>query len=183
MIHTFKSRRFCCTISLLLLNSFLAFGQLNLLAHYTFDGHTEDVSGNGWNATPYWGPWFSSGIYGQAVNFDGENDYLTINEDFQLPNDFTVAAWVNVDTIADPPLQYAGFQAVFVKASTLYGGPFWCGLRGREVVFLIGDGTGEDEWLVSGSIISEDSTYHIAWVRDQGKMYIYGNYSARLRAG
>ncbi|MCB9292230.1 MAG: T9SS type A sorting domain-containing protein [Lewinellaceae bacterium] len=159
--------------------SSFAFGQCydedRLLAYYPFDGDANDESGGNWPGRLRGAPRFSDGKLGQAIYFDGERDYVTIDTGFQLPNDFTVSAWVNVDTIAEPPLLLAGFQAVFVKASTLLGGPFWCGLRGREVVFLVGNGEGEDEWLVSAPIISEDSTFHIAWVRDQGSAYIYVN--------
>lgn len=179
MIHTFNLRRIYYTISILLLSSFSAFGQCydadRLLAYYPFDGNANNEGDDNWHGTLHGDPRFSDGKLGQAIYFDGERDYVTIDTGFQLPNDFTVTAWVNLDTIAEPPLQLAGFQAVFVKASTLYGGPLWCGLRGREVIFLVGNGEGEDEWLVSGSIISEDSIFHIAWVRDQGSAYIYVN--------
>jgi len=69
--------------------------EAGLAAYYTFDGDTEDHSGNGNHATNN-GATFVSGHSGQALNFDGTDDFVTapvdINPDV-MPQ-MTMSAWV-----------------------------------------------------------------------------------------
>jgi len=48
-----------------------------LIGWWTFDGHSNDVSGNGRHGTLVGNPSFGPGVYGQAIEFDGD-DYVTI---------------------------------------------------------------------------------------------------------
>jgi hypothetical protein len=67
----------------------------NLMAYWTFDGHTLDVSGNDRHGTLNGNPMFVDGIFNQALEFDGD-DYVNIDgyKGILGPNAFSIAAWV-----------------------------------------------------------------------------------------
>lgn len=71
-----------------------------LLLCYRFEGDASDISGNGGNGTLYNGPAFVPGVRGQAVSFDGVNDYFarTPVPSNSLP--FTWSLWVKAPTSA-----------------------------------------------------------------------------------
>ena len=50
----------------------------NLLAHYTFDGDVTDSSGNGHHGEANGDPVYGDGIDGQALQFDGVDDYVNV---------------------------------------------------------------------------------------------------------
>ena len=62
------------------------------------DGDTTDSSGYGNDGTGFSATWVSSIISGQALNFDGFNDYLRIADDNSLDatNEITIAAWIKL---------------------------------------------------------------------------------------
>ena len=72
-----------------------------LVAKYLFNGNADDSSGNGHHGTEYGGIVYSSGKSGQAIKFDGVDDYIKITSTNSFTsNDFSVAAWVKgSDTI------------------------------------------------------------------------------------
>lgn len=146
-------------------------------AYFNFDGNANDASDTGWSITQRGNPWFADGKIGQAINFDGEDDYLIVDGDFDLSYDFTVMAFVNIDSIYNPPREYAAFQAIFAKAEALQGpNPFWFGLEGEKVSYIIGNcGGGSESCFESDPILTSDSIFHIAWVRNQGRGLIYVN--------
>jgi hypothetical protein len=88
-----------------------------LVAHWEFDetsGITvSDSSGNGSNGTLLNGPTWTTGRIGNALSFDGVNDYVSIGNPFVLnlgTNSFTYSVWVNV-----------------TQSAGLYDMPFWKG--------------------------------------------------------
>ena len=68
-----------------------------LLAGYSFEEGTgsvvTDISGNGKNLTLVGSPTWATGRYGGGLTMDGSNDRGSV-ADFQLPAQFTYAAWV-----------------------------------------------------------------------------------------
>jgi len=76
-------------------------GAVGLQAHYAFEGNTNDSSGNGRHGVAMSNPMFVPGKTGQAIAFNGIDQYVAITgykgiladaSDVQQP--FTVAAWV-----------------------------------------------------------------------------------------
>ncbi|MCH7920898.1 MAG: discoidin domain-containing protein [Planctomycetes bacterium] len=69
-----------------------------LLLHLPFDGDYQDASGNGLHGTPMGGasPPFEAGHLGQAVNFDGVDQYVEITgyKGILGPNPFSISAWI-----------------------------------------------------------------------------------------
>lgn len=73
-----------------------------LVAFYPFEGNASDASGNGNNGTVYNGAALTaSGYEGQAYDFDGANDYISIPVNLN-PSVFpkmTMGAWANTDVV------------------------------------------------------------------------------------
>ncbi len=67
-----------------------------LVAHYNFDGNANDSSGNGKHGTENGGVSYVTGQFGQAVSFDGGDDYLEIPDTnlLDLSNSLTLSAWI-----------------------------------------------------------------------------------------
>ena len=69
-----------------------------LVLHLPFDGDYQDVSGNGLHGTPMGGinPPFEAGPMGQAVIFDGVDQYVEITgyKGILGPNPFSITAWI-----------------------------------------------------------------------------------------
>ena len=74
----------------------------DLVAYYPFDGNAEDFSGNEHHGFPS-GPRLISGVSGKGYQFDGEDDYIAIqNLKFEQAgeiNTLTISAWVQTDFI------------------------------------------------------------------------------------
>ncbi len=98
-----------------------------LIAAYGFNEGTgrvlTDLSGNGLHGTISGATWNTSGKYGRALNFDGVNDWVTINDSnaLDLTSGMTLEAWIRPTTID-------GWETVVFKersggvAYALYGG-------------------------------------------------------------
>ncbi|MBL7185238.1 MAG: discoidin domain-containing protein [Phycisphaerae bacterium] len=71
-------------------------GAVGLQAHYEFEGNTNDSSGNARNGTAMGSPVFVAGKAGQAISFNGINDYVNIDgyKGISGAQAFTVAAWI-----------------------------------------------------------------------------------------
>ena len=69
----------------------------NLVAHYEFEGNTNDSSGNGLHGTVMGAPTFVAGKVGQAISLRGLNDFVEITgyKGILGPNAVTVTAWIN----------------------------------------------------------------------------------------
>ncbi len=72
-----------------------------IIGHWPFDGNLNDVSGNGRHAKGVNGPGFAKGKLGQAVNLNGDNQYVTLGG---KPTDYTpesgsitISVWFNVN--------------------------------------------------------------------------------------
>jgi glucuronoarabinoxylan endo-1,4-beta-xylanase len=76
------------------------------VAHLRFDETTgttaSDATGNGWTGTLVNGPLWTTGKFGNAVNLDGTNDYVSLPSGVvDGLTDFTISAWVYLDTISN----------------------------------------------------------------------------------
>ena len=72
-----------------------------LLMHLPLDGNLNDISGNGNNGVFQGGstnPGFAAAVYNQGLNFDGNNDYITVPS-FDPGSTFSASLWVNHDNI------------------------------------------------------------------------------------
>ena len=72
-----------------------------LLMHLPLDGNLNDASGNGNNASFPGGssnPAYTSAVFNQGLNFDGNNDYILVPS-FDPGSTFSASLWVNHDSI------------------------------------------------------------------------------------
>jgi hypothetical protein len=79
---------------------------IGLFAQYLFNETSGavavDATGSGRNATLVNGPTWLAGKYGNAVNLDGSNDYVTLPSGIMSAiSSFTIATWVKLDTIGN----------------------------------------------------------------------------------
>jgi Concanavalin A-like lectin/glucanases superfamily len=67
-----------------------------LVAYYPLDGNAVDYSDNG-NSGSISGPVWVSGYYGNALHFNGSNDYVMVPDKASLSmiNGLTICAWIN----------------------------------------------------------------------------------------
>ena len=72
-----------------------------LLAHYTFDDHLGDSSGNDHHVVSvHSSPTYESGKLGQSMEFDGADDRLLVPDDDVFDtNTFSFASWIYLDTV------------------------------------------------------------------------------------
>lgn len=79
-----------------------------LVGHWTFDGkdisgtRAKDRSGNNNHGTMTLGPTQTPGKVGQALNFDGVDDYVTVpdNASLRQASNFSYGAWTNLQSVA-----------------------------------------------------------------------------------
>jgi hypothetical protein len=87
-----------------------------LLAYYPLDalyrGSTPDASGNGNDGTVMGDPAFVEGVVAQAIDLDGDGDYIDCGADplfgMQETNEMTAACWLTIRSI---PAAWAGIVA------------------------------------------------------------------------
>jgi len=108
--------------------------QTNPIAAYSFSEGTglttADASGNGRTGTLTNGPvWTTAGKYGNALSYDGSNDYVSISNTLDISAlPFTVSAWIN-------PANYNDYRNIVGKRDT------WNATDMRfNLVLGIGDG-------------------------------------------
>ena len=72
-----------------------------LLAHWPMEegtgGSTENVTGGGWNGTISGAAWTGDGKYGNALDFDGSDDYVDTGTWSISGSALTVALWLKAD--------------------------------------------------------------------------------------
>ena len=81
-------------------NTVLPTHSSNLVGYWRFDGSFNDSSGSSINGNPQ-GDVSVSGapkIGAASAVFDGSGDYLTLGDNFDYTNNFTVAAWFRTST-------------------------------------------------------------------------------------
>ncbi len=73
-----------------------------LVAHYAFEGNTNDSSKNARNGVLAGAPTYVAGVLGQAMKFDGVDDYVRVAHHGSLNPDagsMTFMFWANVDPV------------------------------------------------------------------------------------
>jgi hypothetical protein len=133
-----------------------------LIGHWTFDSDTQDYSGLGNHGTANGGPTYVVGQVGQAMSFDGIDDYVVIDgvAGDITSNDITLAAWVNMtaDDIWYP----------IISCNTA---------GGDNVGWLAVDAGYADFGSVTGTMfVTDNDWHHLAYTRigDSGSLYVDG---------
>ncbi len=147
-----------------------------LVGWWKFDesqgGNVSDSSGNNNNGSlvgdPKWQP--SGGILGGALEFDGDGDYVKIENEsnFDIAGQITVATWVNVASVSTE------WTAIVTKGDSAWR--LSTERAERRFHFAVGGNT-----LIAGlKTVSANEWHHIAGVCDgsQMRMYVDGQLDA-----
>ena len=159
--------------------------QQGLVGHWTFDSSTisgntvADVSGNGNNGTMMNGPTVIPGVEGQALSFNGTDQYVSVPNSSSLnPNVISVSFWVKSAVAAQ------NFYAAMVNKRLLGNtSPFnvWSfdtNPSGNTYDFCItnnaGSGPTYGQWCLSNGVLSTSWT-HIVGTYDGTTQKLYEN--------
>ena len=106
-----------------------------LVAFYRFDGNAHDSSGNGHDGEEHNGVVYKPGILGQAVHFDGINDYIFINDsqDLNISQNYTFSLWVK-EKPKEYKLSLLKDEIVLIVMLYVRGGKHFCLVMARTGV-------------------------------------------------
>jgi hypothetical protein len=147
-----------------------ASAKTGLLACYTLDGNVSDTSGSNLNGTAKGNPVYEAGVVGQAMMFDGIDDYVdcTNNVKFDtITENITVAAWIRVDVFDKT------YQAIVTK-----GDSSWRIARNGESNGIQWRCNGPPQTLrINGNVnVNDAQWHHVAGTYDgaMARLYIDG---------
>ena len=100
--------------------------------------------------------WVSPGKFGNALSFDGSNDYVLVADDdtLDITTAITIEAWIN-------PTMLGGWKYIVSKRSGTvanYGFRLW----GQKVEFYYRGSTGWQVWQSTSNVVSTGSWQHVA---------------------
>jgi hypothetical protein len=134
-----------------------------LVGHWALDGNVQDASGLANHGIANGMPTYALGRIGQAMSFDGGDDYVAIDTvaDDITNNDITLASWVNM-----PP---QGIWYPIISCNTATGG---------NVGWLAVEAGGEADFgsLTGTYFVTDNNWHHVAYTRigDVGSLYVDG---------
>ena len=111
-------------------------GTPGLVAYYPFDGDTRDYSGNGNHGTNS-GAIFVAGKKGQALKFDGVNNYVSapVNINPEAMPRMTMVAWVQADKVTGTVISHDnGDYDRTIDIDNRGGGTGWSAFSGSGAV-------------------------------------------------
>jgi len=138
----------------------------DLVLMMNFDDYTylNDTSQSGNNGTVYGNAAYTaSGKYGGAISFDGAGDYINLSSETNLTGDFTMSAWVNINS-------YASLGGIVGKYHTSGGNAPLMRLK-----LVSPYNTIDFCELVGNTVLNTGTWYHVVGVMTSGTAYIYIN--------
>ncbi|MEM0324682.1 MAG: DUF2341 domain-containing protein [Candidatus Aenigmatarchaeota archaeon] len=143
-----------------------------LVLHLTFDEGegtiAYDSSGNNNHGTLINGPTWVDGVYGNALSFDGVDDFVQINDSPTLnpTNDgFTISFWINLNRYVNP-------GAIIAKRVDPNNGYFVFIWSGGYMFFDWGGYTGANRW--NTSFVPElNRWYFIVLIQNSSGRFLY----------
>lgn len=147
-----------------------------LVAYYKFEGNLLDSSGNNYNGNPIGNVSYGTGVSGQATNYDGSGDGVSMGNVLNFgTTDFTASFWFN-------PTQTKN-QRIFMKRGGTCGcagGGFWeFGIdTNKKIWFYVYDGPScgpNSVNLPSASTYNINTWYYVTGVRQGNKVSLYIN--------
>lgn len=141
-----------------------------LRAHYAFEGNVQDSAGS-YPAAVSGSPAYATGKFGQAIDLDGTDDYITLPEGVADLENITVAAWVNWDGGGN-------WQRIFDFGNGTSQYLFLSPSNGSVMRFAIKNGGGEQ--TLSTSPLAVGQWVHVAVTLNgnTGTLYVNGSQAA-----
>ena len=129
-----------------------------------------DVSKYGNNGTINGATW-TSGKYGNALSFNGNNNYVDAGSgtslDFGNNGRFTISAWIK-------PAALKNYAGIVSKVISTRGGVYTF-LTGFYVSGQLGVYSPASSWKYTSGAISAGNWYHVAYAYDGANVYYYVN--------
>ncbi len=136
-----------------------------LVAEYHFDGNASDSSGNGNHGTIY-GAIFVQGVSGQALSFDGMDDYVDNGNNLNLQTSVvTVEGWIKASDLS----QHA--PTIITKSRKGSDGYVMGTIDGSFFIEISHPGG----WNIISKGIQADTWYHVAMTYENNKLIGYLN--------
>jgi hypothetical protein len=144
-----------------------------LVLHYAFDGDASDSSGNNYHGMERGDPTYVEGKFGQAIHFDGIDDYVAITDVNYAETGFpevTACVWVRT---SDPVGQLVSFDRS--EYWRLEIGGQYAGGNGLVGWDVDTDAGTADTALYPGATarVDDGKWHHVAGVFNNGTMVIY----------
>jgi hypothetical protein len=137
----------------------------SLVAWYRFDGDATDSSGNNLHGTEIGNPTYEAGVFGQAINLDGDGDYVDCGDptEFDITEFITFTYWIKV-TAFD-----RGWNTVLSR-----GDDSWRSSRaGTESYMEAAVGGTSGNYTFGVTPVDDGEWHHIGWVYDGTMNYLY----------
>jgi len=146
-----------------------------LVVHYKFDGNADDSSGNNYHGIEKDGPTYVDGKFGQAIHFDGFDDYVAITDVNYTGTGYpevTVCAWIRTTDGAGNIASFDRNEYYRLQTGGEAGGP---GLVGWHVWTSDGQIDTQDapNWPANTGRVDDGQWHHVAGVFDNGTLTIY----------
>ncbi len=144
----------------------------SIRAAYNGD-NVNDSSGNAVNGTNVNNVTFTTGKVGNALTFNGSNNYVNLgNDKFSFAGNFTISAWVNLNTVS-------GNQAIMSNLSYVsnISNGWLLLMRNNKLYFEFYKNNGTYDYLATNTNLTTSTWYHIIVVRvasQSTKIYING---------
>ena len=146
-----------------------------LLSLYQAEGNALDSEGTN-NGTLNNGVAFTTGVFGQAFNFDGVNDYVSTTR--QIQNDFSIAAWIKTTAAGVGTQFYHGNPVITAEVGGVTN-DFGTTIINGKFAFGVG---APDQTIQSTTTVNDGNWHHVVAER-QGttiRVYVDGNLETSL---
>ena len=144
-------------------------GPATLVAHYPFENTTQN-SLNQLEGNAFGEPGYVDGKTGMAMQFDGVNDYVSIERPIEL--DLSISFWIKtIQAGGTGTYWYKGFGLIDGEAPGIQN-DFGVSLNGGKIAFGIGN---TDVTVKSAKKVNDGNWHHVAVTRSalSGEMIVY----------
>jgi hypothetical protein len=149
------------------------------IAHWSADGTTEDITGNGYDGRAVGDPGYAEGVVGQAFSLDGIDDCILIDKplNFGAYSDYTIAGWFKTqESIYQQDILTATSVGTFEHGITIEvdGRVAYPQYKGRVTWThrpIAGNSGGT--WIPATPVIADGEWHHFAATRQGAEMTLY----------